>query len=567
MTKKGSLQWIREVTKYLVSSTALAGALFYSSPSNAQEPKPPEKVQEENKDQPKEEPKQEPQLPEPKPKPKKEKDIEVKYVPQPKDTFSLHLFGGASPNEENQGSTDFADLNFSLKDKIRFGLFSAYSSSSIEDSNGIRTVTTSPSNLKTDLFADLGKGNFITLGFRQGLEEVIRRTTTVSSNNIGTSNLLTISRAKVRNIEEHYGGKLDLDLRGFRFSLAPYSTNLPTITTHELYQKVTDPNPTANFESSFEFRDPTPRIRRNGLAARLGYTKWYNADNEKASDDVTMVTDLIGILEEETIKLKDAEDREIQRILIGGDVYLFHSLFTPRIALLKGFLNERPTGERYTHGPNATKLFLSGYLDVSGIVLSKKVLKSKDPKVESITKETKLPLLAGGSFYLDRVRSGSDKVSVQDARAVLGIGSASGSEALSAIAKLEDDLVLKDLSLLPEEGRTLSALHSQWEKYLRPFPLAVKPNSRGLLLTLRGYKERINSKKGIGYEGRAYLILNPLIFNIGAGYNEIRRERSFNAGVAFKVEDWISFGGDYTESRANHENTGTYSFGARIDLR
>lgn len=556
MIKKGSsLKWIKEVTKYLISSTALAATLLYSNVSKAQEPT--QEPKQEQSELPKEE----------KPKPKKEEDLKLKHAkPEPKSYLIGNILGGASPNNENQGSHLFSELNTSFKEIVKFDLFDAYKSSSIIDGNGIRTIINNPYNTKADLFVDTGKSTFLTLGFRGSLEETIRRTSTENFTTISTASILTRTRTKTTNVVEHYGLVADLDLGGFWFSFRPYETNKPTITEHGVYQKVSDINPAASFEANFEFRDPTPRIRNQGFAARIGHNRWFNDKDDKEENDVSLVTDLVGLVDQETIDIEGSAKKEIQRIFVGTDVYLAHNLITPRIALLKGFFDETPAGQRHSHGPYGTKFFASAYLDVSGIDLAKKVRKSKDPSIDSVVEKTNIPLLIGGSFSLDRANSPVDRIEREDGRLVIGIGCASGSEALKNVARIEDDLILKDLGLRPEEGENLSTLHGQWERYIRPFPYLANQKGMGLLLNCRLYNQKINGNRGIGYEGDLNLLLKQVILHAGLSYDGLAKERIWTAGLTIPIRDWMTFGGQYSESRKDGKLEGTYSFGARVNL-
>ncbi len=540
MIKKRGIGKIRGLATYLTSSLALAGALLYSNLAKAQE-------------QPKEEQKQEqPQKP-------KEDDIEIKTAPkEPQNSLVWHIKGGASPNEDSQASRNFSDINFSLKDKFTFDLFTALSSQSYTDLNGIRTLNYSPLNVKADAYADLGKGFSTRLGFNQSLEETIRRINSQTSTVVGTSQIDVSTRTKTIDILEHYGGLLEFSAKGVVFSLRPYSERFPTIVTHNIRQKVTDPNPSASFESAAYFRDPTPRNKRQGLLFRAGHTEYLTGNT-------TLVTDLLGIAEQELIKIEGLKDREIQRVYVGVDIYADSRFFSPRVALLKGFLDDRSDPEDYQHAPNATKLFASVYFNAKEIELKRKKLKSEKPGEER-TEVTNLPVLAGASYSLDKQYGAADDFTKHIIRAVLGFGNVSGKDALLAIASVQDDLALKELGLRPEEGKTLSRLHGEWQSYKLPFGLASK-KSLGLLLTARYSLEDLEARKESSAEARAHLLLGPVIISGNTGYNTFLNERSFGAGINYSVEDWLLLGADYLESKQNRERFGTYSAGVRVKLK
>ncbi len=553
---------IRGIGNYLISSLALAGTLAYSSPTFAQEqPKeqPPVAQPEKKKEEP-QLPESRPPIPKPKPKSKVEEPEEkIKFADKEPESFlSWHVRGGASPNGDSQGSLGFSDIKFSLKDMFKGEIFAAYSSSSFIDENGVRTVINNPFNTKIDFDVNY-KDIRAVLGFRGSLEETIRRNSSFSSTAIGTSTVEVSTRTKTVDTLEHYGGLLEVDYGGLVVSLRPYLLLFPTVNEHEIKQKVIDPNPAASYESNFRFRDPTPRNKKTGVLLRAGHTK-------ELKESFYLITDLVGIVEQETLEFPGAEKREIQRIHIGLDAFLDIPVIAPRLAIFKGFLDDRTGGNRYAHGSNSTKFLGSLYFDGKAVTLKEKKTKSDDPRIDEIVEKTNIPALFGGTFLYDRQYGGGDRYTRRSGSAVLGFGNASGREALGSLASIEEDIALKLLGLRPEEGSVLSRAHANWQAYQRPFRIAAK-DTFGLLLTGRYTTERLNSKNNNFYEGQAYVLLDLLLLNGGFSYNRDTKEKSWNAGVGYSVKPGFLLAAEYKETKTKDERIGTYSAGAKVFLK
>lgn len=504
-----------------------------------------------------------PEVPETQPEPtvpaiEQPKEVKVEFAKVLPSYFLLHLKGGASPNGDSQASSAFSNITFSLKEMLRGDLFAAYRSSSFLDENDIRTVINVPFITKLDLHSRY-EGIGLKLGFRGSLEETIRRNSDFSSNVIGTSIVEVATRTKTVDVLEHYGGLFELDYEGVTISLRPFHLLFPTINEHEITQRVIDPNPSASYENNFIFRDPTARKTKSGMLFRAGHTK-------ELKEKYSLVTDLVGILEQENLEFPGAEKREIQRIHVGIDAFLDMPVIAPRIAIYRGFLDDKIRGERNAHSENSTKFLASLYFDAKSITLKETVIASDDPKIDKITKKVNLPILFGATYIHDRQYGASDRYARKSCSAVFGIGNASGREALNSLASLEEDLALKLLGLRPEEGSVLSKAHSIWQAYQRPFKIAAK-DTYGLLLTGRCTQERLNSKNNLLYEGQGYALLDSLLLNAGIQHNKDTRERSWNVGIGYFAKDWFFLGADYTETKENNERTGTYSAGARISIR
>lgn len=523
---------IRGIGSYLLSSLALAGTLAYSSPTFAQE-QPAEAKKEEKKEQPA-------------PKPEK-----IKFLKEPESFLSWHVKGEASPNGDSQGSLGLSDIIFSLKDTFKAEVFAASGSSSYLDQNGIRTLVNNPYSTKVDLEFNHNDLSAV-LGFRGSLEETIRRNSTFSSTSIGTSTVEVSTRNKTVDTLEHYGALAEINWGSLVVSVSPYESLFPTVNEHEITQKVIDPNPAASYESNFSFRDPTARNKKVGALLRAGYTK-------ELKEDFYLSTDLVGILEQETLEFLGAEKREIQKTHIGLDAFLDMPLVAPRFAIFRGFLDDRINNDRHADSPNATKFLGSVYFDA-------KVIKETDDPTKEVIQKIGFPLLAGGTFIYDQENGEGDRYFRKSGSAVLGFGNASGREALSALAKIEEDLALKSLGLRPEDGSVLSRAHSLWEAYERPFRI-VKKDTFGLLLTGRYTSDRINGNNNIFYEGQAYGIFDSVLLNVGITRNKDAGERSWNIGGGYFIREGVFLGVDYTESKRNNKIIGTYSAGAKVFLK
>ena len=553
LTEKGGL--VSKIGGQVIRSLALAGSLLYSNLAYSQD-KPVEQPQEPVAQEPETPKESKSEVPEKKPKEVNEKaakDPEPKLIKLPESYFSLHLKGGASPNGDSQASHGFSELNFSLKEMLKGNLFLAYNSSSFIDKNDVRTIVNNPLTAKLDLDS-MYEGVRMRLGFRVSEEETIRRNSDYSSTQIGTSLVEVLTRSKTVDRSEHYGGLLQFEHSGLAVILEPYLSLFPTTNEHEITQIVTDPNPSASYQTNFTFRDPTARNQKVGALVRAGHTK-------KLKDGFYLVSDLVGILEQQTLEFSGYQKREIQRIHVGLDAFLQMPILAPRVFIGRGFLDDKLQGERNAHSENSTKFLASLYFDTKVL----KEIKSEDEKGIT-TKKTGFPAMGGLTFISDHQYGAGDRYTNKSLSAVLGFGNASGKEALSAIASIEEDLALKKLGLRPGEGQVLSKAHSIWQAYQRPFKLA-NPSTYGLLLTGNYSTERLNSVNNILYGGQAYAILDSLILNAGISKNKDTRDNSWNAGIGYFVKDWFFLGADYTESKLNDERTGTYSAGARILIK
>jgi len=553
LTEKGGL--VSKIGGQVIRSLALAGSLLYSNLAYSQD-KPVEQPQEPVAQEPETPKESKSEVPEKKPKEVNEKaakDPEPKLIKLPESYFSLHLKGGASPNGDSQASHGFSELNFSLKEMLKGNLFLAYNSSSFIDKNDVRTIVNNPLTAKLDLDS-MYEGVRMRLGFRVSEEETIRRNSDYSSTQIGTSLVEVLTRSKTVDRSEHYGGLLQFEHSGLAVILEPYLSLFPTTNEHEITQIVTDPNPSASYQTNFTFRDPTARNQKVGALVRAGHTK-------KLKDGFYLVSDLVGILEQQTLEFSGYQKREIQRIHVGLDAFLQMPILAPRVFIGRGFLDDKLQGERNAHSENSTKFLASLYFDTKVL----KEIKSEDEKGIT-TKKTGFPAMGGLTFISDHQYGAGDRYTNKSLSAVLGFGNASGKEALSAIASIEEDLALKKLGLRPGEGQVLSKAHSIWQAYQRPFKLA-NPSTYGLLLTGNYSTERLNSVNNILYGGQAYAILDSLILNAGISKNKDTRDNSWNAGIGYFVKDWFFLGADYTESKLNDGRTGTYSAGARILIK
>lgn len=575
---------IRGLGKYLVHSAALAGSLLYSNAAYSQD-QPPEqqpepaaqetaeeikkrlieeikereriaaekRANEQNPEQPTEQAPEEQPVEQPK-EVEKPKELKTLFYREPESHFIWHSRGGPTPNGDLQGARAYSSLDISFKEFIRSGILFTNRSSSYLDKDNKRIIENSPLNGHADLKLDLENVK-LEFGFTGSLEEKIMRETSEINQTIGSSSIQVITRNKVRDIEEYYAGIIRADIGGLRISINPYEKRLPTIRTHEIFQKVTDSsNPSASFTSLDELRSPTPRNKTEGVMFSLGSNKRFNKieDKQGKTSESSLTADLVGIFERELIELYGTEKREIQRIYGGADIRADLGAFVPRVLALQGFYDDRIGEQRYGHKASSTKLLGSIYLDLGQLKFAEQKLKSDDPKIESIKKSKHIPVLLGGSVSLDsNYEDNTNKYARPSIRGVLGIGSAfSGREALENILQLEYTTSMADLGLTKEYGHkfsesVLDSLSSQL-----PVNLANPEDwgRLGLLGILQVSREDQGSSKKPGYSGSIYGVLGPLTANASYSNNGFETERT-GASLGFYPKKAVYIGLGYLESK------------------